>query len=669
MARIALQKIRVLGLKHHEKLLLQELHKRGGIEISHNKDFDAFPFSDEAIRSELFTAFDVARIDFALRFLEPFAPKKPKLENMLTGGKLIMPEKQAVSAFESIESDIPGIVERCEILEELFIKNKNEIQTLEAKKEALDEFLAYPFLIGEGIETSETKTILVKTSPDKAKELLLRLAKKSSLFDIEDVYQSKQTQIFRITVLKSFAPDLQEVLQALGVEVLSLSLLFPGHEEETPLQAKEAIEASIEALQKEVESGKEEQIALAKRIDDLKLAYDFFSWKKQKNDASKKSLKTKNLFIFDGWMPEKEFNAFSHWIKQVFIGEVSVEKIPVKKGEKVPALLKNAPGASSFQMITEMFGPPKTEDVDPTAIMTPFFIVFFGICLSDVGYGLILALISGFFLAFGKFSKEAREKMLMIFLCGVSAILGGVLLGGWFGMTPEQFPLLANPETGNFYGQILNPLAGNGAMTFLLFSFGIGFFQLLVGVFMDGVKRWKNGEIVSAFADSFAWLYFLIGLALWALADQLGLPKETLQYVALSGAGILVLTQGRDKKNPIAKLVFGLLGLYSIMDYVSNMLSYSRLMALGLATGIIGAAMNTTAGVLGELVSVPVLGTVIAVFFVLFGHSLNFALSLLGAFIHSMRLQFIEFFGRFYAGGAPLFAPFARAKKYLFLKG
>jgi len=669
MASIPLQKIRLTGLRHHSKILLQELQKRGNIQITENKAFDNKNTEQQELHNELFDAFDLARIDFAIRFLEPHAEKKGKLESMLTADKIITSEEKAVERFNQVSKDLEGVITECETLEEQLIRNANEIKKLETEHQLLDFYKAYPFNIGENTDTETTITLICKIIPSKKTEFFEAIAGKTSLFHVTTLNEDKKNSVVMILLSRSAQETVQAIFAQFGAELVNIQELFAQHQGKNIPEIIAATQKQITTLKQSVSADEKRKIELAKHIDDIKLCHDFFLWRQDKNDMQSKAFRSKNLFALEGWVPTSEFKSLSHWVKHAFAGEVVVDKIPLAEGEKEPSLMKNKPGAASFQMITEMFGAPKTDDIDPTPVMTPFFIMFFGICLSDVGYGAILALVSGFFLKFGTFSQEAREKLVMILLCGASAILGGILLGGWFGMTPEQFPLLANPATGDFYGQILNPLAGNGAMVFLLFSFGLGFFQLLVGVFMDGLRNLKNGDKVSAWADSFAWLYFLLALAGWALADIVGLPKQILGYMAMAGAGILVITQGRSKKNIFAKIIFGVLGLYGIMDYVSNMLSYSRLMALGLATGIIGSAMNTTAGVLSELVTVPVLGTLIAIAFVVFGHSLNFALSLLGAFIHSMRLQFIEFFGRFYQGGSKLFTPFKRAYKYLYLKG
>lgn len=289
-----------------------------------------------------------------------------------------------------------------------------------------------------------------------------------------------------------------------------------------------------------------------------------------------------------------------------------------------------------------------------------------------MGYGLILTLASLFFVVFGKFDKAAKTSLMLLVLCGISAIIGGVVLGGYFGMTPEQLPIMVNPnsdpEMPMFYGQLLNPMEGAGPMIFLGLSFAAGVLHLLVGLLAEFVRNIQNKEYIAAFADSAAWFYFLLMIAVFAVSDLIGLDKGLTGNLALSGAGILIITQGRAQKNWLLKPIFGLLGLYNITGYLSDLLSYSRIMALGLATGVIGFAMNLTAGILSDMMPHWTLGLLIASIVILSGHGLNFVLSLMGAFVHTGRLQFIEFFGKFYDGSGEKFEPFKRAKKYLFFR-
>jgi len=417
-------------------------------------------------------------------------------------------------------------------------------------------------------------------------------------------------------------------------------------------------------------------IELTSYLDDFKILYDYNSWRKKKNDIQHKMLKTQNLFAFEAWMPTKEFEKFSKWIRNAFVGEIEIEQIQAEEDEVIPVLVHNKKGIASFEPVTEMFGTPNNQDIDPTAAVAPFFFVFFGLCLSDVGYGAILTIVALWFLLFGKFPSKAKEGILLLVLCGIGAVLGGIMLGGYFGITAEQAPqfllnsdFLAGVEGAMpFRGQLIDPMAGSGPIIFLGLAMGLGMLQLLTGLALDFVKRLKNKEYVDAFCDPLSWLFFLLMLVCFALAESLGLDKELFKKLALAGAILLIITQGRSQKNWLLKPIFGVLGLYNVTGYVSDILSYSRLMALGLATGVIGFAMNLTAGILGGMMPVKALGFVVAILVLICGHGLNFALSLLSAFVHSGRLQFIEFFGKFFEGNGRKFKPFVREKKYLFFR-
>lgn len=670
MAKVPLSKIRVTGLRKHYKVLIQELHRRGLMEIDKNPDFEKH--STEVSASGHFDAFDLARIDFAIRYLEPYAPKKGKLENMLTGGKVIMSEKEAISRFEAFAPRADEIIRECESTQDFFVRSKNELVLIKNEHDSLEPFKSLNVVVDGALETGETMSVLAKISLAKKEAFIERLARTSNLADIKVFHETKQDAYFRLTWFRDLKKVVDEAFQDFDVKVIDLNAEFAEayagmHPREIQKQLKEK-EAD---LNKQIAEREDRLRQLGKTWDDLRIAHDFYSWRKDKNEAQSDVLQTSYVFAFEGWLPTEKLEALKHWIDQVFVGDVSLDLIKLEKGEKIPALLKNKVGVSSFNSMTKMFGSPAESDIDPTPAIAPFFVIFFGICLSDTGYGLLITLATAFFLLFGKFSKEAREALLMGFMCGVSAFIGGILLGGHFGMTAAEAPafLTTIDSAGDlvFRGQVLDPLKGSGTMTFLLFTFGVGYVQVLFGLIMRIYKGISNKDWGYALCDGFGWLYTLIMLAVWAGADALGLDKQLIQWMLLGGVGFLVLTLGREKKNPILKLLFGILGLYGAMDFVSNILSYSRLMALGLATGIIGAAMNMTAKVLGDMVP-GIGGILIMVAFIVFGHSINFGLSGLGAYVHSLRLQFIEFFGIFYAGGGRVFKPFARAKKYLLFR-
>jgi V/A-type H+-transporting ATPase subunit I len=481
---------------------------------------------------------------------------------------------------------------------------------------------------------------------------------------------------FRMTVAREIAPQMLEILGKYNFEALDISGEFDEFINQKPREIYRGLEREELHLQKTQENLQTKSVDLSVHLIDLRILYDYHSWGKKKNDLQHKILQTKNIFAFEAWMPERDFDHLGKWIADIFVGEVAFEKASLEEGEEAPVFIQNKTGLASYEPITEMFGTPGNKDIDPTSYLAPFFFVFFGLCLSDVGYGGILTLVAAFFLLFGTFSHAAKDGIRLLLFCGIGAFLGGIFVGGYFGMTPEQAPnflLSADYVAGiegalPFKGQFLDPMKGQGPINFLILAMALGVIQLLTGVFLDFVRKLKNKEYIAAFCDPLAWFYFLIALIGFAIADKVGFSKELFKNLAISGAVILILTQGRDQKNWFLKPISGVLGLYNVTGYVSDLLSYSRIMALGMATGVIGFAMNLTAGILGEMMPHPILGFIVAVAFLLFGHSLNFALSLLGAFVHSGRLQFIEFFGKFFEGGGRKFKPFAREKKYLFFR-
>jgi len=670
MAKVSVQKIRITGLRKHYRVLIQELHRRGFMEIDENANFEEN--STDAAELSHFDTFDLARIDFAIRFLAPYAPEKRKLEKMLTGDKVILSEKDAQKRFKHFSPKADEVISECEKIEELFVRTKNELARIENEIELLKPFQSINIPVDTSLQTGDTSSMLARVAVSKKKDFLEHLAHSSRLVDIRLFHEDKRQVFFRLTWHKSLKPEVDTALQQFGGRDVDLASDFgKNFAGMLPREVSKSLVKKTKELQEKVQEKEERLAELGKNYDDLRIAHDFHSWRKAKNETQQRALLTSHLFAFEGWVPEGKFETMRHWSQQVFVGDVTIEKLDPEKEERVPSLIQNKVGISSFDSMTKMFGSPAADDIDPTPVVAPFFVLFFGICLSDTGYGLILSLAAAFFYFFGKFSKEAREMILMVLLCGLSAVVGGILLGGHFGMTAEQAPgfLTAMNDAGEivFRGQVLDPLKGSGTMTFLVFTFALGYFQVLVGLIMRILKGITNKDWAYAICDGFGWLYTLIMIALWAGADQLGLDKALMQWMLLGGAAFLVLTLGRAKKNIFLKLAFGILGLYGAMDFVSNILSYSRLMALGLATGIIGAAMNMTAQVLGEMLP-SVLGIIVMIAFMLFGHAINFGLSGLGAYVHSLRLQFIEFFGLFYAGGGRLFRPFARAKKYLLFR-
>lgn len=673
MTKVQFQKVRISGYKKHYKVLMQELHRGGILDICDNSKL--VEGSQGALETH-FGVFDLTRINFSIRFLSSYLPPESTIESILTGGKLIIPEEEAKTRLNEFSGQSEMVIKDCELLEEELIKTRNELAKIPAKYRVINKLGSFRNTLQKIYTTEKTKTWIGSILLVAEEAFLEGISKKSNLLDLQILSRDKQKVYFRLTVFADLYDTMLEKLNKFQFEELDFISELEEYTEKGLDEVRLDLERKAKKLDNQIAVIEKKAKDLTIHVGNLKILYDYNLWKKKKQDLQQKIFKSEYLFAFEGWLPATEYAKLEKWLQNTFIGEVTVEKTPIEEGEEAPVLLKNAKGVNAYEPIVGMYGLPTKKEIDPTIFVMPFFTVFFGICLSDVGYGGILTALAAWLIIFGKFSKEAKESLLILLFCGISAIIGGILLGGYFGMSPDQAPAFltesfindAGREMLKFKLQALSPMDGVGPIIFLGIALGLGVLQILFGITLDFIIKLRNKDYVDAFCDPLAWFFFLVMIMLFGGADSLGLPKEVFGNLALLGAGILILTQGRDQKNWLLKPIFGLLGLYNITAYLSDLLSYSRIMALGLATGVVGFAMNMTAGIISDMIPIPFIGFLVGLCVILFGHSLNFALSLLGAFIHSGRLQFIEFFGKFYQGGGREFKPFKREKVYISFK-
>ncbi|HEY5714406.1 MAG TPA: V-type ATPase 116kDa subunit family protein [Candidatus Gracilibacteria bacterium] len=666
MAKVNLSKIRIIGLPEHYEMLVTHLQKIGMVQFIPAPNVKpSGELEDEMIASR----YDLARIEAALRFLQPYESKRSKIDALLSGGKLVMSPNQAQDRIKAFEPGAEKFLDGVFVAEEQLIRERNELDKLPAIKVICEQLQELNVSFEESFDTEMTRTWIGSVKRGVDKELMKILASETNMVDLKLLSRGTKEVFVRVTALRKFEPFIVGLLESVRFKAFDISLVEEHYGKTVDeLSAwyqseKDRITQNIVALESKVK-------AFAQETNDLRIFHDYELWHKNKEDLKSGVYKSEVLFAFEGWMPSTEVKSLQEWTQKAFVGKVGLVEATLEDADVPPILMQNKTGIRSFEPVVTMFGLPGKDDFDPTVAVMPFFFIFFGLCLSDVGYGLILTLVSLFFLIFGRFSLGAKHSLGLLFLCGVGATIGGVVLGGYFGLEPGQVPsFLIDQSTGMFKGQLFVPLEGAGPMTFLSLALGLGAMHLLVGVFLEGVKKWMNGDKVGAFLDSWAWFFFLLSLCLFGISSKIEVLDGALwSKMALAGAGILVLTQGRAQKNWLMKPVVGILALYGATSYLSDLLSYARIMALGLATGVVGFAMNLTAGVIYDLIPIPWLGFIGAAIVAVSGHGLNFALSTLGAFIHSGRLQFIEFFGKFYEAGGKPFLPFGKSFKYVFLK-
>jgi V/A-type H+-transporting ATPase subunit I len=359
---------------------------------------------------------------------------------------------------------------------------------------------------------------------------------------------------------------------------------------------------------------------------------------------------SKNTFSLTGYVKVNDLKELKIRLEEKFKVFIKEEETPLD--ESYPIVLKNSAFSAPLEPIVKDYSLPSVNDIDPTSAISFFYYFFFGMMFSDAGYGLLMVIGCGLF---GFVIKNVKPSfklfMRMFFYCGISTIFWGLLYGGFFGNiisiasngSIELSPILFDPT--------------KKAKELLVICISIGMFHIFTGLFIKFYILWRQGKKWDAIFDVGFWIMVLMGICALCVGFGFSFPivSNISVYIILTGVAGLILTGGRENKNIFVRLFMGIISLYDITGYLSDALSYSRLMALGLATGVIANVVN----IMGSLGGGGIGGIILFIIVFIIGHTINFAVNMLGAYVHTNRLQYVEFFGKFYEGGGRDFKPFS----------
>ncbi|MFQ5956151.1 MAG: V-type ATP synthase subunit I, partial [Candidatus Brocadiales bacterium] len=370
--------------------------------------------------------------------------------------------------------------------------------------------------------------------------------------------------------------------------------------------------------------------------------------------------RSKKLLLITGYIRTSDVTQLEDMLKSEFPQYATIYKDPSPK-EEVPVSLTLNPLFRPVQLLTNMFGLPNYFTFDPTPYIVLNFLLFFGICFSDVIYGAMLMGLSYYLMRLYRLNPGLRNFFCLFFYAGVSTAFCGALMGGWAGdlYKPEYLGegnlLLRLKETLSIFDPLSNVLVA------LVFVLGLGILNQFYALSLRMYREYRVGRPLDALLDGGLWLIFFPGLVILIGHVFITMPPEALRIgkvMTILGAIGLVATQGRRQKGIAAKVITGLVSIYGILGtygstaFVGDILSYSRLLALGLTTSIIAMSFNIIAALVGSA------GAIFFILALIVGHLLNFAICIIGSFVHPARLIMLEFFGRFYEAGAIRFRPF-----------
>ncbi len=646
---IPMQKFNIVIDKQKKEQLLIYLQERGDVEIVDVRIKKEEPESEHEIDLLL------AELDFVLDLFKERVPKEKegflsKVKKFLAGPPEFSPKE-----FEGIcqSFDYWGVVSELKKWDDDLVRLEIEEKELLEKIEILKPWRSLGLRQAD-LETEKTKSIL-GILPGQGLSHLKKVV--NGEVNIRKVKEEAKNYYLVITYLKKNEETFLRDLQTTGFSTIALPC------ENTPAIEIQKIEKRLEEIKK-LKTEIIAQIKRARRTEGkVKMIYDYWQNKKRLRDAKDRVEDTHYISLICGWISVFGFRRLQRILPQRFPG-IYLEKIEKEEKERVPVIVANQRFMEPFESVTRIYGLPEYNELDPSPYLSLFFAIFFGMCLSDAGYGLVLLIASIVVVKFLKLSAGVKRLFKLMIYCSISTIIVGVLYGSYFCTSLADLPAGAFRDF--FLSlQLIDPIKSPLQIMIISLLFGLlqGWFARVVNVkYLLSKKRIKE-----ALLGDFIWVWAILAIIFFGLSKMFFPPLTKIAtYSVISFAILLVLTQGYQKKNIFLKFTSGLLSLYKVVGMLSDILSYSRLLALGLTTSIIGLVINVIALLFHDMI--PYVGILVMIPILIGGHLFNMGINILGGFIHSARLQFVEFFPKFMEGGGRMFKPLCKEYKFTRIK-
>ena len=638
-----MQRISICALKKDRKAILEKLQSMGVLEVNHVIDEDEdFKKMDTAGQRMGFEK-AAASVDQALAILEKYIPEDKSVFAALEGKRLVEPEEE-----RRVQEERRELLKTAKTIHDLdreYAEQVVNITKLRNSIESLKPWLA----LDVPLKPADTKRVgmFLGTMPGgtTAESVYGILAEKASEAEADvHLISSEQSMVYlAVLCLKEDMPSVEDALRSAG-------FARPSQTWDTvPAVQKEKLEQQIADCQDKISEIKKDIEGLSKQREKLKIAADYYRVRADKYAVLGDLPQSERTFVISGYIPKCEAPHVADYLAARYDCMVDVEEL--KEDEEAPVILKNNPFSMNMEGIVESYGLPHKGELDPTTIMSFFYIFFFGMMLSDAAYGAIVSIVCGILVwKFPRMSDSMKKSLKLFFYCGLSTLVWGILFGGYFGN-------IVDIVSEKFFGTAVTvpalwfiPL--NDPMKLLVFSLLFGVIHLFVGLGIKGYLCLRDGKAMDFFCDVVLWFLLLVGLIFMLLPSDIfasiaqtnivfpGWLNTAAKVLAVIGASGIVLMSGRENKNPALRIALGAYDLYNITGWLSDALSYSRLLALGLATGVIASVINQ----MGSMLPNNVVGVIFFIVIFIVGHALNLAINLLGAYVHTNRLQFVEFF-------------------------
>ncbi len=637
MAIVKMKRLRLLAMEEDKTSLLGKLQRLGCVQIDQPDEKLQDPQWAQLVQ------LDGARLEetralhadmkAALAALNETAPVKT---SMFTPRRAVTAEQLFDEAARTEAENAAKIINgQSGVIRGLY----EEKSRIDAQRETLAPWLGLELdLASSGTANVSYQLLTVPVSEDAA-QMEKALEEETPLAQLIPGGRDSEFQYFLLMAHRSVQQEALDALKKFGTAKASLHG-WQG----TPEENTGRLNAELERVQKELTAARAVITEQSPHREAIQLAIDRLDQDLARGQAIGSLLATQSTFYLEGWVSAPQLPQVEKLLAKYPCAYETADPAPE---EEPPVQLKNNRVSYPLNMVTEMYALPTYDGIDPSPLIMPFFTLFFGIMYADLGYGLVLIAISLFVIKFCHMRGMMDQMFRLMFQCGVTTAVMGFAFGGFFGdvlmvicrdlmgMAPQAIPgwviWFSN-------GPLFNPM--NDPMRMMIFSLVLGVVHLLAGMCIHIYMEARDGHWWEGVLDVLPWWTLFAGFGLGA--------AKKIWWLAWVGAAALILTQGRHKKGIFGKLLGGVTSLYDVTSYLSDVLSYLRLMALVLATSVIASVVNTLGAMTG------IIGFIVVF---LIGHAFNMGINIIGTYVHAARLQYLEFFGKFYKEGGRPFTP------------
>ena len=632
--------LRLLGMESEREALLKTMQDLECVEISH------IDGSEEALKTGLAKPDDRALLNAqeesrayraALAALDRFAPGKKGLFRKRQGVSRASffdeeNERQARAAAEAINADM---------------RRLGEIESERTKNEALRASLApwlavdAPLDSTDGVLSLLFGTVGATVTDDALRALSDSL---SGLLTWQQASSDKMLRYLLIACHKSVKEQALSALRELGFSTVSFRGLC-GTAEENDKKLEAAL-AALESERREIERRVE---GFGGNRETLLEASDRAAILLRREEAKSRLVETDKVFLLEGWLPADRCTALEKALEP-FTCAVETREPAEDEYPQVPVQLRNNKLTRPLNMVTEMYSLPAYGTLDPNPLMAPFFILFYGIMMADMGYGLLMMIASVIISKKYRPKGTSGELFSLLGLCGLSTFIVGAMTGGFFGDFLTQLVAIVSPGTVFTLPKLFDPL--DDLTMILIGSMALGLVQIITGMAISLIEKCKRKKFLDAFFEEITWWIVFLGIALAVLKKGTAVLYLGCALVLL---GPIVQGKGWGKLTGVFGLIYN-----HVTGYFGDILSYTRLMALMLAGSVIAQVFNMLAAMPGNVVAFLIIS--------MLGNAMNFGLNLLGCYVHDLRLQCLEFFNKFYVDGGKPFRPMTLDTEYVDLQ-